>query len=217
MKQRIKGGSVLHSYESGPGSDPAAVPSSRESGSIAPRPGTPGEPATLAGSAPPPGPLTGGTRRGWPARPRHGGGRPGRGAPGSGPEVLYVPAPAPSGADRGAVHCRPRRSKARRIPAVSRSDSGLPAGSGCAARGAIRFRESHITDRYINELQGMCGCAPRRARHITHAPRWRPRPENQPAPMAPPAWNADLRSARAALRSAIHRFRRVPRSAMMFL
>ena len=44
--------------------------------------------------------------------------------------------------------------------------------------------------------------APRRAPHIAHAPRWRPRPENQPAPMAPPAWNADLRSARAALRAA---------------
>ncbi len=169
----------------GPEGGPAALHRSRGSGRCRARPGTPGGTAILVGGAR----LTGADRRGRPARPRHGGGRPGRGAPGSGPEVLHVPAAAPPGADRGAVHCRPRRSKASRIPAVSRSDSGLPAGSGCAARGATRFRESRITGSYINDLRGMCGCAPHRAPRDPTRNEWR-------VPAVPPSGDPARRSQR---------------------
>ena len=90
------------------------------------RPGSHPHRATLDGGAPPPGPTTGGDRRGRSAHPRHGGGRPDGGETGSGLKVRYVPFAAPSGAARGPRSRRPVRSEVLEVPAVALSDSGLP-------------------------------------------------------------------------------------------
>lgn len=79
-----------------------------------------------------------------PARRLNGGGRFDGGSPGSRSKVLFVPDAALHLAARGALHCRPRRRKVldscrfSPLPFLS-CDSGLPADSGCAARGVTRF------------------------------------------------------------------------------
>ena len=73
-----KGGVYLVAYERGP----AGVHSARESGQCRAWSGTPARPAMFVGDTPFPGRMTRSDRRGRPARPLRGGGRPDGGAPG---------------------------------------------------------------------------------------------------------------------------------------
>ena len=153
-----KRGVYLVAYESGSGSGPAGVHSARESGQCRAWPGTPGRPAMFVGDTPFPGRMTRSDRRGRPARPLRGGGRPDGGAPGRRSKVLYVPFAAPPSAARGPGPRHPVRSKLFYVPAATPFDSGLPANLGCAAslgcaaRGDVHCWRSHITRRAINDL-----------------------------------------------------------------
>lgn len=74
-KALAKGGFALVAQRNGSGSAPQPCFPRRNRARIAPRAGTPAQLAIRVGGAPISDPLTGRTRRGWPTRPRHGGGR----------------------------------------------------------------------------------------------------------------------------------------------
>ena len=149
-KYEHKGGLTYVRTNVAPRVTPARANYSRESGRCRAFPGSTGGPLMLAGCAPLPGRTTRSGRRGTPARPLRGDGRPHGGAAGRRSKVLHVPFAAPPSAARGPG------------PAALRTVSAAPM---CGSRRMLGFppRRGHLGTRGPSRRPPSAGCADQRS------------------------------------------------------